>query len=182
MVIIRFALVLFGLSVLACAPSYQVTEELNQVLVPGACRIGTIEYDPGVVTVGPEPLPREPIHLLRQQLEFALEGTDLFTEVTLYEDSEDYVVRGVIREFSDQSGNLNFPGFSRTGTVQVTVRLQLQDTTGTVLFAGDFSQRVASRYGVNEIVFERLAGDFARALREQVRSGTLAVDSARVNK
>lgn len=177
MVMIRFGLLLFGLVVLACAPSYQVTEELSQILVTGVCRIGAIEYDSAVVSVGPGPLSREPIHLLRQQLEFALEGADLFSEVTLYEDSEDYVVRGVIREFRDQSGHLNFPGLSRSGTVQATVHLELLDTTGAVLFAGDFSRRVTSRYGVNELVYERIAHAFARAIREQMGLEARAEDS-----
>ena len=168
MAVIRYGLVVLVLLVAACAPSYQVTEDLDQKLTPGVCRIGEIEYDPGIQTVGTEPPPREPIHRLRQQLEFALEGTDLFTEVTLYEDSEDYVVRGTIREFIDQSGRINFPGFSQTGTVLLSVHLELVDTSGEVLFGGDFSQRVTSRYRVNELVYERVARDFARALGERV--------------
>ncbi len=178
MIGLRLTLLSLGLVLIACAPSYQVTEELDRVIVPGVCRIGEIEYDPGVEPIGPEPLPREPIHLLRQQLEFALEGTDLFTEVTLYEDSEQYVVRGVIREFSDQSGSLNFPGLNRTGTVLLTVHLELVDSSGTVLFAGDFSRRVTSRFGVNARIFERIAHDFAGAIEDEVRSGKAASDIA----
>lgn len=168
----RLLLLWTGLAVLVvcgCSPPYTVTDELREPLAPGACRIGAITYELGPEYRDREPLPREPLLELREHLEAALAESDLFTDVRLWDNEAEYLVTGRIREFNDASGNLGFPGLTHIGFVSLTIDLTLQEIRGRVLFAGEFRQRVSSRYGINEVLYERIASDFTRAVQSQKR-------------
>lgn len=152
-----------------CSGPGQVTEELRGPLEPGSLRIGMIRYEPLPNHNGADrPPPRTEIYRLQEELRAELAENELFTEVSLSNGEADYILTGEIRRFSDASGYLNFPGFQHTGTAAMVVHLELRDADGTLLFAGDFRERTDSRYGVNPVLYQRIAGDFADALEDQV--------------
>lgn len=170
--IVLLALVLFGMLIVCGCATYKVTHELDRLIdKTGFCQVGEIE-DELPAGFDEEDKPTfEQIDEFRRHLRNALEEKLIFPAVQLENPEAEYVVNGGIRDFKRGSGVLRFFGLFGAGNARVMVALRLEDrSTGEILFAGNFRKEVTSYAEKGDVMFERVAKDFAKVLEKQIRS------------
>ena len=80
-----------------------------------------------------------------------------------------YTVSGTVLSYKKGSGFLRFM-FGFLGHAKVTVDLKLTETaTGETLFAANFQQTVSDWAESGDKMFERVAKDFAKAIKKQLK-------------
>jgi hypothetical protein len=158
-------LILFG-----CA-NYKITHELEQPIDrAGVCYIGEI-HDELPLDLEEEDKPSlDKIDMFRDYLRIKLQEKGIFRAIDLMSPQGEYEVTGGLLEFKKGSGVARFfIGFG-VGNARLTARLSLLDrNTGQVLFAGTFKQEVSSWAEEGDLIFERAANDFAKALEKQLK-------------
>jgi hypothetical protein len=158
-------LIIFG-----CA-NYKITHELEQPIDrEGVCYIGEI-HDELPLDFEEEDKPSlEKIDMFRDYLRIKLQERGIFRAVELMNPEGEYEITGGLLEFRKGSGVARFfIGFG-AGNARLTTRLSLLDrNTGQVLFAGTFKQEVSSWMEEGDLIFQRAANDFAKALEKQLK-------------
>jgi len=160
-----------GLLIACGCATYKITHELDRPIdKTGFCQVGEIA-DELPAGFDEEDKPTfEQIDEFRRHLRNALEGKRIFSSVDLGSVGGDYEVTGGIRDFKKGSGFVRFLGLFGAGNARVMVALRLEDrSTGETLFAGNFRKEVTSYMEKGDIMFERVAKDFAKALEKAIK-------------
>lgn len=169
--IVLLTLLLFGVLIVCACATYKVTHELDRPIdKTGFCQVGEIK-DELPAGFDEEDKPTfEQIDEFRRHLRNALEEKLIFSCVDLGSLGGDYEVTGGIRDFKKGSGFVRFLGLFGAGNARVMVALRLEDrNTGETLFAGNFRKEVTSYLEKGDIMFERVAKDFAKELEKQIK-------------
>ena len=170
-----FPAILCGMLIVCSCAKYKITHELEQPIQKTAfCSIGEIE-DQLPANSDKEDKPTfEEIDKFRRYLKAALEERVVFQTVQFWNPEAEYEVTGSIRDFKKRKRSRHFLelglGQFDPGNTRVTVALELEDCkTGEVLFSGNFKQEVSSYKEKADVMFERIAEVFAKALEKQIK-------------
>jgi hypothetical protein len=163
------------LTTAGCA-NYRITQELTAPIpVASNCRVGSI-LDQLPPDAEPEDRPTEDeLSNLRQRLDVELRKIDELQIVGPFSDSIAYEVTGGILSFRRGSGAVRFfIGFG-LGNAEVVVELHLVDlSTGESVFSGNFKGTVSHWAETGDQVFQQIAKEFVKALRNEVRRAAKA--------
>jgi hypothetical protein len=168
---VLLAVVVCGLLIVCGCATYKITHELDRPIDKTAfCEVGEIADElPAGFDEDDKPT-FEQIDEFRRHLRNALEEKLIFSSVDLGSLGGDYEVTGGIRDFKRGSGVLRFFGLFGAGNARVMAALRLEDrSTGETLFAGNFRKEVTSEFEKGDIMFERVAKDFAKALEKAIK-------------
>jgi hypothetical protein len=168
---VLLTIIIYGLLIVCGCATYKVTHELDRPIDKADfCQVGEIK-DELPAGFDEEDKPTfEQIDEFRRHLRNALEEKLIFSAVQLENPEGKYEVTGGIRDFKKGSGFVRFLGLFGAGNARVMVALRLEDrSTGETLFAGNFKREVTSEFEKGDIMFERVAKDFAKALEKQIK-------------
>jgi len=160
-----------GLLIVCGCATYKITHELDRPIDKTAfCEVGEIA-DELPAGFDEEDKPTfEQIDEFKRHLRNALEEKRIFSSVDLGSLGGEYEVTGGIRDFKKGSGFVRFLGLFGAGNARVMVALRLEDrSTGETLFAGNFRKEVTSYLEKGDVMFERVAKDFAKALEKSIK-------------
>jgi hypothetical protein len=172
-----FVAILCGMLIASGCAKYKITHELEQPITKTAfCSIGEIEDElPANLDADDKPTFQE-MDKFRRYLKTALGERVVFQAIQLSnpEAEAEYEVTGSIRDFKKRK---RVPRFSSMGlgefdpgNTKVMVELKLQDRkTGEILFSGNFKQEVSNYKEKADVMFERIAKVFAKALQKQTK-------------
>lgn len=169
--IVLLTLLLFGVLIVCGCATYKITHELDRPIDKTAfCEVGEIA-DELPAGFDEEDKPTfEQIDNFRRHLRNALEEERIFSSVDLGSVGGDYEVTGGIRDFKKGSGFVRFLGLFGAGNARIMAALRLEDReTREVLFAGNFRKEVTSFAEKGDVMFERVAKDFAKALEKAIK-------------
>ncbi|MEW5922923.1 MAG: DUF4410 domain-containing protein [Candidatus Zixiibacteriota bacterium] len=164
---------IFALAVLAlggCTKPYIITEELAGPLTPDAsCSIGAITDElPSDFDLEDKPT-IETIETFKSHLYNELEDQKIFSVMREGLANAKYEVTGNILDYKKGSGFIRFLVGFGAGSAQVVVSLKLVDLdTQETVFGGNFTGAVSSWAEGGEVMFKRVAKDFAKQLKKQL--------------
>ena len=158
------------LMICGCA-TYKITHELDRPIdETGFCQVGEIADELPAGFEEEDKPTFEQVDEFKRHLRNALEEKRIFSTVDLGSLGGDYEVTGGIRDFKKGSGFVRFLGLFGAGNARVMAALRLEDReTGEVLFAGNFRKEVTSYMEKGDVMFERVAKDFAKALEKAIK-------------
>ena len=163
--------ILSGILLFSGCTHYKITQRLEQpIKKPSNCSIGEIE-DKLPTDFDEDDKPAlEHIEKFRDYLKTELEKKDIFQTVQLMNLELEYEVVGGILDFKKGSGFVRFLIGFGAGSAKLTIELKLKDrNTGEILFAGNFKQEVSSYLESGDMIFKRIAQDFAKELEKQIK-------------
>lgn len=158
-----------------CSQPYRITHNLETPIdFAVACSIGDIGDELPLDTEADNKPTVEQIEKLRGYLEKELSEEDFFKIVGLTGSgiaaSHSYEVTGGIVEYKRGSGFVRFLIGFGAGNAKLTARLSLVDlTTNQTVFEGYFKRVVSSGYESGDKTLERIAQDFAKALKKEMK-------------
>jgi len=166
---IFIGVVIIGLLTSGCA-TYKVTKELEAPIQHSACKVSELtDVLPTSMDDEDRPTPAEIGHL-ETSIEQELTATGLFSAVGRYEDSSLYILNGTILAFRRGSGAVRFLIGFGLGDAKITVDLKLVERpSGSVIFAGNFSQTIGDWTEKGEKMYDKIARDFAKAIASRVK-------------
>jgi len=153
----------------ACAHNYKVTTNLEQpVNELSICNIGEIRDE--LWSLEEDKPTLEHIEKFRSYLKEELEKEGVFKSILIMNPEASYEVTGSLHDFKKGSGAVRFfVGFG-AGKAKLDTSLKLIDKkTGETLFAGNFKQTVGSWMESGDEIFRRVAHDFAKELKKQIK-------------
>jgi hypothetical protein len=169
--IILLAVILCGFLILFGCANYRITHKLEQpIKQPSNCSIGEIKDElPADFDEDDKPS-LEHVEKFRDYLRIALIEKGIFRDVLLVNPESEYHVTGGILDFKKGSGVVRFFGLFGAGNAKLTATLRLEDRkTGEILFGGNFKQEVSSYMESGDMIFKRVAQDFAKELEKQLK-------------
>ena len=168
---VLLALIVCGLLIISGCATYKITHELDRPIEKtGFCQVGEIKDELPAGFKEEDKPTFEHIDAFRRHLRNALEEKLIFSSVDLGNLGGDYEVAGGIRDYKKGSGFVRFLGLFGAGNARVMAALRLEDReTGEVLFAGNFRKEVTSEFEKGDVMFERVAKDFAKALEKAIK-------------
>jgi hypothetical protein len=165
------AIVVGGLLIISGCATYKITHELDRPIEKTSlCQVGEIKDELPAGFKEEDKPTFEQIDEFRRHLRNALEEKRIFSSVDLGSLGGEYEVTGSIRDFKKGSGFVRFLGLFGAGNARIMAALRLEDrSTGETLFAGNFRKEVTSFAEKGDVMFERVAKDFAKALEKQIK-------------
>jgi hypothetical protein len=153
-----------------CA-TYKITHDLEQPIDEAkTCSIGEIKDELPLGFKEEDKPSLEKIDMFRDYLRIKLMHRGVFNGVGLMSPDAEYEVIGGLLEFRKGSDVARFFIGLGVGNARLTVRLSLVDrATGEVLFSGTFKQEVSSWVEEGDLIFERAADAFSKALERQIK-------------
>ncbi len=155
-----------------CVQNYRVTQPLEQPLNQNAhCEIGAIA-DALPQDYEEEDKPSSAfVAKLRGSLVKEVMELEVFASIGENNAEADYEISRSILDYKKGSGFLRFLIGFGAGSSKLTVELSLTDrTSGSVIFSGNFSQSVSSWAEESDATCEKLAKDFAKAVKKQLKA------------
>jgi len=161
--------VIFIVVITGCSKPYIITNKLTEPLVyENAFMIGAITDELPSDFEGTRP-PRELLDNFKSILYDELVDLDLFS----YR-SPRYEVTGIILDYKKNNEFLYFLFGGGVGAGKVVVALRMTDTeTGVVVFGGNFTGMVRDWAEDGQMMFKRIANDFAEQLEKAVQKAEL---------
>jgi hypothetical protein len=168
---VLFTVILCGILIVCGCANYKITHELEQPIKEKMfCYVGEIKDELSADFDEEDKPTFEQIDKFRRYLRNALEEKLIFSAVELRNPEAEYEVTGGIRDFKKGSGFVRFLGLFGAGNAKVMAALRLEDrNTSEILFAGNFRAEVSSYLEEGDIMFERVAKDFAKELSKQIK-------------
>jgi len=163
--------ILSGIILFSACAHYKVTKNLEQPVEDIAvCNIGEIRDELPVGFEEEDKPTLEHIEKFRSYLKTELEKEGVFKSILIMNPESPYEVTGSVLDFKKGSGVVRFfVGFG-AGNAKLTASLKLIDkNTGEILFAGNFKQTVGSYMESGDKMFQRVAHDFAKELKKQIK-------------
>lgn len=166
LVLLAVAVVLFTCG---CAKQYVITTDLGEPLEsPARFRIGSVtDQLPSTVEAKDKPS-AEDIEKFRGYLLEELGSSLKFGMETVTGGDAEYEVTGGIMQYTKGSGFLRFLIGFGAGSAKVLTQLKVVEVdTGDVVFAGNFEGDVTSWMEGGDLMFRRVAQNFAKELKRQ---------------
>ena len=151
-----------------CATQYRVTHELEEYvnLDKGVFIEPIVDGLPADIDPDSRPSPED----LQKLVNYI--GAKLYNELRapIGTNNSSYTISGTILDYKKGSGLLRFL-FGFLGNAKVTVELKLTETaTGETIFAANFKQTVTNWEESGDKMFERVASDFAKAIKKRLKN------------
>ncbi len=165
------ALGVIALLAVGCTKRYVITDELYAPLPEqSVLSIGAIVDDLPMDMTEDEKPTAEHISMFKSKLLERIEKKDIFSAVSISNDSANYILRGSITEYKEGSGLMRaLIGFG-AGSSKLAVTLEMRDArSGQLVFGGNYTGQV-SDWGVKgEKMFDSIAKDFAKSLDKALK-------------
>jgi hypothetical protein len=157
------------LFVIGGCQNYVITTDLLQPLAPtSVCNIGDIIDELPMETEDAKKPSAEAIQKFKNRIAEEISKQEIFNPASSGVDTGFYEITGSILEYKKGSGVARFfIGFG-VGNAAITTSLKLINVkTKEIVFSGNFKGSVSSWGESGDKMFERVAKDFAKALKKQ---------------
>jgi hypothetical protein len=157
-------------ALVGCGKPYVITTaEERDFAIVNNIRMGDITADfPSDFDLGKMPS-KEDIIRFQHLIMAELSEYERFNTLLNTSDSADFVITGSILDYSKGSKTAQFLIGFGAGAAKITTALRLVDVrTGKVVFAGNFTGKIADWTKENKEVFTKAAKNFAKALNKHV--------------